>query len=116
MLSDENIAGELNKSLTLMLTGKVVSGALADDYNNDGVVDSIDYVVWRKSLANNMLLDNETASAGVTDQADLDAWRANFGATMGASGLSSSTVPEPGAIFLLASAAVAISVRRTRRS
>ena len=38
------------------------------DYNNDGIVDASDYVVWRKSLANNAPLDNETASLGVVDQ------------------------------------------------
>lgn len=65
------------------------------DYNNDGIVDASDYVVWRKSLANNTPLDNETASLGVVDQADVDAWRANYGATMGQNNLSLFVVPEP---------------------
>jgi hypothetical protein len=65
------------------------------DYNNDGVVDAGDYVVWRKSVVNSAPLDNETASLGVADQADFDIWRANFGVTMDQSNLSSSFVPEP---------------------
>jgi hypothetical protein len=68
---------------------------LAGDYNNDGIVDISDYVVWRKNLANNTPLDNETASLGVVDQADFDTWRANFGATISSGNLSASVVPEP---------------------
>jgi hypothetical protein len=65
------------------------------DYNNDGVVDAGDYVVWRKSSFKDAPLDNETASLGVADQADFDIWRANFGATMGQPNPSASVVPEP---------------------
>ena len=42
---------------------------------------------------------NETASPGVVDQADYDAWRANFGATNGpgsGAAATSAAVPEPG--------------------
>jgi hypothetical protein len=88
------VAGS-NVTLSNFLTG------LPGDYNNDGVVDTADYIVWRKSLTTGTRLDNETASISITDQADLDAWRANFGATMSATGLEMSAVPEPSAMLLL---------------
>lgn len=70
------------------------------DYNNDGVVDKADYVVWRKSLAANSLLDNEGATPGFTDQEDYTVWRTNFGATMGLGGLQGVVAPEPSTSFL----------------
>jgi autotransporter-associated beta strand protein len=47
------------------------SGALAADYNHNGVVDAGDYVLWRKDPANN-------GGAG-----GYDAWRQSFGNTGG---------------------------------
>ena len=41
--------------------------ALAGDYNEDGIVDAADYVVWRKGLGT------------IYIQAQYDVWRANFG-------------------------------------
>jgi hypothetical protein len=88
---------------------------LPGDYNDDGIVDSTDYIVWRKSLTTGTPLDNESASIGITDQADFDAWRANFGQAMGASGLGTSLVPEPSAILLVVSMAVAQLMRRDQK-
>ena len=122
LLSDENIVGALDKALTLMLTGKVVSGALAGDYNNDGIVDSADYVTWRVSLANNTPLVNETASPGVVDDQDYNVWRASFGTTSFGSGsgtaASTAAVPEPStaALYLLALCATILTGRRRRCS
>ena len=45
------------------------------DYNNNGVVDMADYVLWR----NGGPLQNEVNSIGVVDASDYTAWRANFG-------------------------------------
>jgi hypothetical protein len=60
-----------------------------------------DYVVWRKSAVSNIPLDNEVSSPGVTDQADFDTWRDNFGATMSqGNNLSGSVVPEPASHLL----------------
>jgi hypothetical protein len=83
------------------LTPDVVS--LDGDFNNDGKVDAADYVVWRK---NNGTL------------AEYNLWRANFGAMAGAgSGLTDSSVPEPGACILVLvalTAAFGCARRRTR--
>ncbi len=65
--------------------------------------------VWRQALATGGTLQNETASPGVVDQADYDAWRANFGAASGSgsgAGMAGVGVPEPetAALFVLAAA------------
>lgn len=51
---------------------------LPGDYNDDGVVDSIDYAVWRTHLETSTLLPGD-ATPGVTTE-DLQVWRDNFGA------------------------------------
>ena len=103
MLSDENLPGAQNKSLTLTLMGQILPSVLAGDYNNDGTVDAADYVLWRERLASNQPLQNETASPGVVDQQDYDAWRANFGSTVAGRGslAGSNAVPEPQSLTLL---------------
>jgi autotransporter-associated beta strand protein len=60
------------------------------DYNHDGVVDAGDYVTLRKGFGTKYL------------QADMDAWRVNFGQTYpNGSGASLAAVPEPAAWVLL---------------
>jgi hypothetical protein len=78
------------------------SQALAGDYNNNGIVDAADYVVWRKNLGTSVTLPNDTTSGMVTSE-DYQVWRANFGATSG-SGSSlagGESVPEPSAAVVV---------------
>jgi T5SS/PEP-CTERM-associated repeat protein len=80
---------------------------LPGDYNQNGVVDAADYVVWRDGL-------------GTTyTQADYDVWRANFGQTIG-SGTAlpsadplSIAVPEPATWVMLLTGTLAIFSRRS---
>jgi hypothetical protein len=83
------------------------------DYNNNGVVDAADYVVWRDQPAS---LQNEGASPGVVDQMDYDFWRARFGAMSGSGG-GVATVPEPSTLLLVALAITALGcvTRRPNR-
>lgn len=82
---------------------------LAGDYNADGTVNAIDYAVWRDAFDNGgSLVNNETASPGVVDEADYTAWANNFGATAGAA----SAVPEPGAVVLAGLALAGLVGRR----
>jgi hypothetical protein len=61
--------------------------ALLGDHNRDGVVDTADYIVWRKT--------------GINGQQGYDDWRANFGKSAPSFGLaapgesSSTSIPEP---------------------
>jgi hypothetical protein len=85
------------------------------DYNNNGVVDMADYVVWRDHLGTSFQLQNEVAGTtpGTVTAEDYTAWRARFGNTSGAgAGLESLAVPEPSAwILAAATCAVMLSVR-----
>ena len=61
------------------------------DYNVDGVVDSADYVVWRKGLGTTYTQDH------------YNIWRAHFGETLGSgAGVSANAaVPEPATFLTL---------------
>jgi hypothetical protein len=67
------------------------------DYNNNGVVDAADYVLWR----NGGPLQNEVDAPGTINAADYSAWRARFGNTSGSGSNLASAVPEPCASYLL---------------
>lgn len=77
----------------------VISG-LAGDFNEDGMVDTADYTVWRDGLG-----DTYTS-------ADYQTWRNNFGATADSS--SSSSVPEPATVLLLIIAQMRLVTHRRR--
>jgi hypothetical protein len=73
------------------------------DFNDDGIVDAADYVVWRKN------------TGGTYTAADYNNWRANFGASLG-SGANSQSVPEPGRVLHLVLAVVVVSLSRPAKS
>jgi hypothetical protein len=58
-----------------------IAPPLPGDYNQDGAIDSGDYVVWRKtfgsSVANYSVADG--SGNGIIDQDDLTGWKAHFG-------------------------------------
>ncbi|MFO0788791.1 MAG: hypothetical protein U0805_04990 [Pirellulales bacterium] len=87
-------------------TLSVVPVGVAGDYNNNGVVDAADYVLWR----NGGPLANEVDTPGVVNAADYTAWRARFGNTSGSGAGNAdfaTTVPEPeGLVFLLGMSAL----------
>lgn len=87
------------------------------DYNQNGIVDAADYILWRKQLGTTVTPGSgaDGNGDGNVDQLDYDLWRSHFGLPMGAGGsLSTGTVPEPASLLLLATAAV-ISLTSLRR-
>ena len=56
-------------------------GSNPGDYNNNGIVDAGDYVVWRKAAATDTLPNDPTP--GVVDASDYGVWRSHFGNTGG---------------------------------
>ena len=58
-------------------------GGVAGDYNDNGVVDAADYVVWRDLLGSSTQLENEGSGVtpGMVTPEDYTTWRANFGKT-----------------------------------
>jgi hypothetical protein len=68
------------------------------DYNNNGVVDAADYVLWRKGGP----LQNQVDDPNTVNNLDYTAWRARFGNNSGSgsgAGLGSALVPEPTGII-----------------
>jgi hypothetical protein len=81
------------------------------DYNGNGVVDTADFVSWRKGGT----LQNEVDNPGVVDAGDYTAWRARFGNTSGTgNGLGSGggAVPEPATLVMLSAAGAALLLKR----
>ena len=54
---------------------------LPGDYNGDGVVDSADYIVWRKNVGDTTSLVADGNGDHIVDDADYDIWRQNLGKT-----------------------------------
>lgn len=85
-----NIFGDVVNGVVQYFTPVGVPG----DYNNNGIVDSADYVLWR----NGGPLQNEVDNPGTVNAGDYTAWRARFGNTSGSgTGTGSAAVPEPNA-------------------
>ena len=87
-------------------------GGLTGDYNENGVVDAADYVVWRENLGTTNTLPNDDIG-GTIGANHYNQWRANFGS--GSAGLGSAQVPEPTSIAIVLVAIVASSGGRFRR-
>jgi hypothetical protein len=76
-------------------------GYLPGDYSGDSVVDTGDYIFWRKGLGT------------IYTASDYQVWRANFGRSLAGSGTSAAVaIPEPSAGLLFFVAAGLISGRR----
>lgn len=107
------IAVDTSTTVNLTLTGQLVAKAtftpLWGDYNENGVVDAADYVLWRDHLGSAAALPNDdTAGVGMDDY---DRWRSKFGVTgsgAGASALGNAAVPEASAISLIAMVATVL--------
>jgi hypothetical protein len=105
------VPGGNGEILKLSQTGPV---GVQGDYNNNGVVDAADYVLWR----NGGPLQNEIATPGTVTQEDYDSWRARFGSTSGSgagNGVDAGQVPEPAAAVLMLMGLVAAFSRRGSR-
>jgi hypothetical protein len=108
--------------ITMLVNGSLRIGTAPftpGDYNTNGVVDSADYIVWRKVLGDSGAgLAADGNGNGQIDAGDYDVWRAHFGRAAGASAAVAasicSTVPEPAPIWWLwlASCFALLSARR----
>lgn len=80
----------------------VVEYAFAGDYNDDGLVDAADYIVWRKWSGSAATLPNETETPGEVTAEDFGVWKTHFGTTRENHGTQAiTTVPEPGCGMLV---------------
>jgi hypothetical protein len=82
------------------------SAGVLGDFDNNGVVDTADYVLWRNTQGTNTLLRNDPVG-GTIGAPQYNVWRANFGnATAGGAATGLASVPEPGCVSLLLVAAL----------
>jgi autotransporter-associated beta strand protein len=93
----------------------IPSAGVDGDYNNNGVVDAADFVVWRNNNGQNVTLPHDTTPGSVT-AADYDVWKANFGKTGGPGSASgnNAAVPEPACVVLAFLGLAFTLARRTR--
>lgn len=93
------------------LRGELPTSGLDGDYNNDGLVDAVDYAVWRENLGASVELPNDTTPGTVTSE-DFTVWQANYGAAPPASAVAT---PEPAAIVLVSFVLGCVSSRGRRQ-
>lgn len=86
---------------------------LAGDFNGDGVVDSIDYAVWRENLgaADETALNGNGDGLNGVDSADFDLWQANYGASDSAASSVVAT-PEPAGLAIACLLFAGLAARR----
>ena len=86
------------------------------DYNENGVVDAADYVVWRKAQGTTTALPNDDGIGGTVGVAHFNLLRANFGNAGSGAGTSSQSngavVPEPTSILMAILAVVPLFMAR----
>lgn len=90
-------------ALALQVINEVVITSVAGDYNNDNVVDALDFAVWREAVAAGAVFGDLPNDPGLVGGpiglAQYQVWLNNFGATFPAPGPA--PVPEPAALGLL---------------
>jgi hypothetical protein len=90
-----------------------VSSGITGDFNNDGSVDTADYLVWRKSLGQtgtNLAADGNSDTK--IDDEDYAMWRSHYGETVHADPLTGGAVPEPLAAAIVVEVVLLILCRR----
>jgi hypothetical protein len=77
-----------------------VKYALTGDYNDDGTVDAADYVVWRRTIGQNVAFGSgaDGDGNGVIAAGDYAAWRSGFASMQLPAPAAAQGVPEPASI------------------
>ena len=112
------LTGSLQWDKSQLYISGVLSIVLPGDFNQNGVVDAADYLVWRKNVATSTALPNDLIG-GTIGTAQYSQWRANFGTTSPGAGSGSgfsvnAPVPEPSTLILLIFAVAGWHLRRGR--
>lgn len=109
-------AGELGDFIAanMVAANLVAPPTLSGDYDDDGVVDGNDFLIWQRELD----VRGDSAADGNeddrVDEDDLALWGDHFGGIR-AGAAAAVAVPEPGAFAIVATAVIATVRRRRRR-
>jgi hypothetical protein len=89
---------------------------IAGDYNNDGSVNTPDYIVWRKMLGKSVSAGTSADGDGngKVEARDLEVWNEAYGTSAGG-GSSNGAIPEPPAIAMLLTLGAYCGARRRRK-
>ncbi len=110
--ADSTGVGTIAAAMVMTTRRTNATASAVPDYNDNGIVDAADYVLWRKG---SIVADGD--NSGTVDVADYQLWFDNFGMTGGAGaslGAIGNTVPEPASGALLALGALLVRPRRGR--
>jgi hypothetical protein len=76
--------------------------AAAGDFNGDGIVDAVDYTVWRDTHGSTTDFRADGNGDRMIDDADYAIWKSHFGTSYLAGGGQLASVPEPASALLFA--------------
>jgi beta-glucanase (GH16 family) len=88
---------------------------LSGDYNNDGLIDAADAVVWRKTMGQNGIdLDADGSGNGTVGLEDYEVWTRNFADSSlpASASIAVLHVPEPGAAMSMAIGLMLVCARQ----
>jgi hypothetical protein len=100
------------------------AGAIAPDFNDDGVIDLADFNIWQMhvgTMSGASVLDGDADGDGDVDGLDFLFWQRNVGKPMpwtgagAGSGSSLAAVPEPVSLGLVLSAGTLVLAFSSRR-
>jgi GH25 family lysozyme M1 (1,4-beta-N-acetylmuramidase) len=105
---------------TMQQLSAYITGFHAGDFDNSGVVDTADYVTWRKTLGQtvNPGTGADANFSGTIDSGDYMQFRSYFDKTYSngtGAALDSASLPEPVAILLVTISVISLVARRSMR-
>ena len=94
--------GQRNLNLTLCFIHSVTTlNYPKGDYNFDGVVNGVDYTVWKNSFGSTTAAEADGNGDGKVNAADYTVWRDSLNQMSGPGSGASAGVPEPPSVYLL---------------
>ena len=112
-------AGELGDfiSANMVVANLVPLPVVQGDYNEDGIVDGSDYIMWRHNYGSEVHTEIDGDHSNRVDDGDFNVWRNHYGGGQPAAGalVGGSSVPEPTTLMLLLAGVGVASLRRGRR-
>lgn len=114
-IGDSQEKGKIEFAWDVIAGQPAATAGLPGDYNEDGLVNASDFLVWQGRVGSPRGASENRADIGVIDQGLYNIWSANFGRGLNVpTRLHLATVPEPGACALLGIGLTLLLGRRYR--